>query len=133
MKYLFNRNPMKNVHCGARPGETKQLRLTIENDYDSDIMHKLGFVVYTDDGDPINIEGTKEFTIRPVYDLRFTDFDVTPKEEVDDEYADYIVRGNRATVSGKIKNTEATDFVGAIIIRVNRRQRVYILIMETSL
>ena len=100
-----------------KPGETKQLRLTIENDYDSDIMHKLGFVVYTDDGDPINIEGTKEFTIRPVYDLRFTDFDVTPKEEVDDEYADYIVRGNRATVSGKIKNTEATDFVGAIIIK----------------
>ena len=100
-----------------KAGETKQLTMTITNDYDADLVHKLGVITYTDDGDPINLDNTEEFTMRPVYDLRFTDFDVTPKEEVDDEYADYIVKGNKATVSGKIQNTENTDFEGTIIIK----------------
>lgn len=100
-----------------KPGETCQLRLTIENDYDSDIVHKLGLVTYSDNGDPFPIDETKEFSIRPVCDLRFTDFDVTPKEKVDDEYADYIVKGSKATVSGKIQNTEDTAFEGTIIIK----------------
>lgn len=100
-----------------KAGETKQLKLTIANDYDTDIVHKLGFVIYSDNGEPITMSETSEFTIHPVYDLSFTDFDVTPKESVSHEYADYIVKGNKATVSGKIKNTEGTDFEGTIVIR----------------
>ena len=100
-----------------KAGETKQLTMTIVNDYDADLVHKLGVVVYTDNGDANHLGKSEEFAIRPVYDLRFTDFDVTPKEEVDDEYADYIVKGNKATVSGKIQNTENTDFEGTIIIK----------------
>ena len=112
----FEENDSKGANIKLKAGETQELRLFIENDGNPDIQHKLSLASFDEYDLPETVNKTEEFTIRPNYDLQFTDFDVTPKEKADDDYAEYIVKGNQLTVSGKISNPEEKAFEGAIMI-----------------
>ena len=100
-----------------KPGESKELKLTIYNDGDDDLMHKICVLSYDSDEQSTLIDATPTFTIRPVHDLSLTGLTVTPIEETDDEYGIAIVEGNQMTVSAKISNPETTDFEGSIVLK----------------
>jgi len=112
----YEKNVLKGEMLTLKPGESYELKLTIDNDFDPDIVHKVSLISYDDYDCPYVNDKTSEFTIRPNSDLKFENFDVTPKEKADDEYAEYIVKGNQLTVSGKISNPEEKAFEGAIMI-----------------
>lgn len=100
-----------------KPGESKELKLTIYNDGDDDLMHKICVLSYDSDEQSTLIDATPTFAIRPVHDLSLTDLSVTPLEETADEYGIAIVEGNQMTVSAKISNPETTDFEGSIVLK----------------
>ena len=100
-----------------KPGESRELKLTIYDEGDESTLHEVSLVRYDDDDQPIEIYDTKPFYFQPVYDLSFGNLSVTPTEPVDDELADYIVKGDQMTISGKISNPTGADFAGSIVVR----------------
>ena len=99
------------------PGESYDLRLTINNDDEKGVLHLVGFYKYNELDLPVSLYESEPFVIQPVYDLSIDNLNVSPVESVDDELADYIVKGTQMTVSGKIVNPEATAFEGTVIMR----------------
>lgn len=100
-----------------KPGESGELKLTIHNDDDPDMVHKVSLVSYDENQRPIVYAATEPFVIQPVYDLSMTDITVTPTELIEDEYAASIVNGTQMTVGGKISNPEETAFEGSIVLK----------------
>ena len=100
-----------------QPGETGELRLTISNEDNPRQIHRIDVVSYNNDGQLFAVDNSEEFSVRPVYDLQFSNFSVTPSKAVEDAYADYIINGNQATVSGKISNPEDKAFNGLVMIK----------------
>ena len=113
----FEKNELNGELVRMQAGDTGELRLTISNDDDPNTVHKIDFICYDDKDNPFSMDKSPEFTIRPVYDLLFDNFKVTPSEAVEDEYAGYKITGNKATVSGKISNPEETAFSGLVMIK----------------
>lgn len=113
----FEKNVIKGEMVKLPAGSEGELRMTIDNYDNNNLVHKIDFITYNAYDQPYSLDNTKEFTIRPVYDLKFEDFRVTPTEETDDYYADYIITGNNATVSGKISNPEDKACSGLVMIK----------------
>ena len=113
----FEKNVIKGEMLRLQPGDKGELRLTISNDDEPNIVHKIDFITYDDLDRPNSLDETKEFTIRNVFDLSFDNFKVTPTEETDDDFADYKISGDKATVSGKISNPEDEDCSGLVMIK----------------
>lgn len=99
-----------------KAGESKELKMTIYDDGDNTVVHKVSLVRYDNDDLPITLYESKPFSIEPVYNLT-CNLSVTPTEEIDNELADYLIKGNQVTVSGKITNPEETAFVGSLVLK----------------
>ena len=99
------------------PGESYDLKLTIKNDGNQDVLHQVGCYKYNELDLPVSMYESELFVIQPNYDLSIDNLTVSPIESVDDELADYIVKGTQMTVSGKIVNPEATAFEGTVTLR----------------
>ena len=113
----FEMNELSGELVRLRAGDTGELRLTVSNDDEPNTVHKIDFITYDDNDCPFPMDNGQEFTIRPLYDLSFDNFTVTPTEAVEDEYADRKITGKQATVSGKISNPEETAFSGLVMIK----------------
>ena len=100
-----------------KPGESKDLKLTIHNFGDANTLHKVSLVEYNENDQAITLMETNPFVMRPIYNLSMSDVSVTPTKPIDDELSDFIATGNQLTVKGKISNPEATDFEGSIVLR----------------
>lgn len=99
------------------PGESYDLKLTINNDGNQDVLHQVGCYKYNELDLPVSMYESELFVIQPNYDLSIDNLTVSPIESVDDELADYIVKGTQMTVSSKIVNPEATAFEGTVTLR----------------
>ncbi len=99
------------------PGESYDLKLTINNDGNQDVLHQIGCYKYNELDLPVSMYESELFVIQPNYNLSMESLNVSPVEPVDDELADYIVKGTQMTVSGKIANPQATAFEGTVILR----------------
>jgi len=99
------------------PGESYDLKLTIKNDGNQDVLHQVGCYKYNELDLPVSMYESELFVIQPNYDLSIDNLTVSPIESVDDELADYIVKGTQMTVSSKIVNPEATAFEGTVTLR----------------
>ena len=100
-----------------KPGESKDLKLTIYDEGDETTMHEVSLSFYDDNDQPVALYETKPFYFKPLFELSFTNPSITPTEAVDNDLADYIVKGDQMTISGKINNPEDTDFTGTILVQ----------------
>lgn len=116
-EYEMEEYAAKGEVISLKPGESKELKLTIHNEDNPDMVHKVSLVSYDEYEQSIVYDATQPFVIRPVYDLSMTDITVTPTETIDDEYAAELVTGTEMTVGGKINNPEETAFEGTIVLQ----------------
>lgn len=111
--YLFSYGEV----ISLKPGESKDLKLTIYDEGDETTMHEVSLSFYDDNDQPVALYETKPFYFKSLFELSFTNPSITPTEAVDNDLADYIVKGDQMTISGKINNPEDTDFTGTILVQ----------------
>ena len=114
--YDFDEDIVEGTNITLKPGESKVLKIVIYDEGDNTILHKISLVRYDADDQPVDIYESHPFFFEPLFNLSFSDVSVTPTEEIDNELADYMVKGNVVTVSGKVNNPEETAFVGSLVL-----------------
>lgn len=114
--YDFDEDLTEGANVTLKPGESKVLKMVIEDDGDDSVLHKISLVRYDADDQPVAIYESKPFFFEPIFNLSFSDVSVTPTEDIDNELADFMIKGNPMTIVGKVINPEETAFVGSLIL-----------------
>ena len=114
--YDFEENRAEGLTITLKPGESKVLKMAISDEGDDSVLHKISLVRYDADDQPVDIYVSRPFYFAPVFDLSFSNVTVTPTEAIDNDLADFMVKGNAVTVSGKVNNPEETAFVGSLAL-----------------
>ena len=112
--YDFDEDLTEGANITLKAGESKVLKMVVEDDGDDSVLHKISLVRYDADDQPVAIYESKPFFFEPLFNLSFSNVSVTPTEDIDNELADFMIKGNPMTISGKIVNPEETAFVGSL-------------------